>query len=66
MTIYYKNISDFDGTFFAKNKLEKDVIFESRTYLDIFKIIYNKPGTSYIRLLKKNSQKQHMNLVKEN
>ena len=34
-----KNSSDFDGTFFAQNKLEKDVIFESRTHLDIFKII---------------------------
>ena len=53
MTIYYKNSSDFDGTFFAQNKLEKDVIFESRTHLDIFKIICNKPGTFYIRPLKK-------------
>ena len=53
MTIYYKNTSDFDNTFFAKKLLEKDAIFESRTHLDIFKIICKKPGTFYIRPLKK-------------
>ena len=53
MITYYKNSSEFKGTFFAKEKLEKETIFESKTHIDIFTIKCNKPGIFYIRPYKK-------------
>lgn len=53
MITYYKNNSEFKDTFFAKEKLEKETIFESKTHIDIFTIKCNKPGTFYIRPYKK-------------
>ena len=53
MITYYKNNSEFKETFFAKEKLEKETIFESKTHIDIFTIKCNKPGIFYIRPYKK-------------
>ena len=53
MITYYKNNSEFHDTFFAKEKLEMETIFESKTHLDIFTIKCNKPGIFYIRPYKK-------------
>ena len=58
MVVYYKNNSDFNGTFFPhenkEQELEQETIYQSNTHLDIFTIKCNSPGTFYIRPLKKN------------
>ena len=64
MITYYKNNSEFKDTFFAKEKLEKETIFESKTHLDIFTIKCNKPGIFYIKPYKKsfNEETHELNL----
>ena len=56
MDVYYKNSlesNDFFPKDSSENKLEKETLYDSRTHLDLFTIKCNKPGTFYIRPLKK-------------
>lgn len=58
MNIYYKNsLNDSEREFFPseseKNQIEKEILYDSRTHLDIFTIKCKSPGTLFIRPLKK-------------
>ena len=56
MDVYYKNSlesNDFFPKDSSENKLEKEILYDSRTHLDLFTIKCNKPGIFYIRPLKK-------------
>ena len=54
MDVYYNNSLNSNDFFPNKeNKMEKEILYNSSTHLDLFTIKCNKPGTFYIRPLKK-------------
>ena len=54
MDVYYNNSLNSNDFFPNEvNKMEKEILYNSSTHLDLFTIKCNKPGTFYIRPLKK-------------
>ena len=54
MDVYYNNSLNSNDFFPNEvNKMEKEILYKSSTHLDLFTIKCNKPGTFYIRPLKK-------------
>ena len=54
MDVYYNNSLNSNDFFpNEENKMEKEILYKSSTHLDLFTIKCNKPGTFYIRPLKK-------------
>ena len=54
MDVYYNNSLNSNDFFPNEvNKMEKEILYISSTHLDLFTIKCNKPGTFYIRPLKK-------------
>ena len=54
MDVYYNNSLNFNDFFpNEENEIEKETLYKSSTHLDLFTIKCHKPGTFYIRPLKK-------------